>query len=122
VLVLAAVFGGADQYLGSFPTLSWGAHLSWVSAGRFVYSESLAFAGALISGPLFGWFGQRWRVARAWVGAIVTAAAFCLEPFAHQVLRDPVSSALVARAEIAVGVLMFGCVVLSTGRRRLRHR
>jgi hypothetical protein len=174
VIVCAAVFGGADQYLGSFPTLSWAApasllsapwlliafiagctqrnpkrgallglgataaalvgyglmtlspienaHLGWVSATGFVHSEWRAFAGAVLTGPLFGWFGHRWRIARAWIGAIVTAAAFCLEPLAHDLVSDPVTSAAVAHTEIALGGLMVAYVLLSIGRHRLRHR
>ena len=173
VLACAAMFGGADQYLGSFPTLSWAApasllsapwlliafiagctqrdpkrsallgvaatasalagyglmtlspienaHLTWASVTGFVYSEWRVFAGAVVTGPLFGWFGHRWRVASAWAGAIVTAAAFCLEPLAHDLASDPVTSAAVAHIEIAVGALMVAFVVLSTGW-RLRHR
>lgn len=56
-----------------------GAHYTLANAQGFVVSNSFWFVGALITGPLFGWFGQQWRTRRAIVGALVIAAAFCLE-------------------------------------------
>jgi hypothetical protein len=171
VLLGAAVFGAADQYLGSFPTITWGiatsllsapwlllaflagwtqrrakpaallglaatfsalagymlmtlspvegAQLTWDSAAGFVYSSAKDFLGAVVTGPLFGWFGHRWRVARDRVGALVTAAAFALEPLAHASTHTtPIASAIVTRAEIAAGLLMAGYVAFAASRRR----
>jgi len=173
LLVGAVVFGGADQYLGSFPALPWGAsasllsapwllvafvagwtqrdarrgvllglgctyagllgyalmtlspvegaHLTWTTAVGFCRSEAPVLAGGLASGPLFGWFGHRWHVARAWIGALVTAAAFCVEPLAESAVRPYlITSAFVRRAEIAAGIVMIGYVVLAVARRRPR--
>lgn len=158
-LVLAAVFGGVDQYLGSFSAHPWMADVSLLSApwlaiaflaGRtqesprraaglglactaaalsgyaamtlspienahfttralagFVSSERFVLVGGIITGPLFGWFGQLWRVRRARLGAIVTSLAIALEPLvrttapAYHNVRDHI----VAAAEIAVGAI-----------------
>jgi hypothetical protein len=37
----------------------------------------------LVTGPLFGLLGQRWRVRRSWVSAVLVAGALCLEPLAR---------------------------------------
>ena len=50
----------------------------------FLVSERAVLVGGIVTGPLFGWFGQQWRTRRAIVGALVTAAALCLEPLARQ--------------------------------------
>jgi hypothetical protein len=39
--------------------------------------------GGLVTGPLFGLLGQRWRVRRSWVSATLVAGALCLEPLAR---------------------------------------
>jgi hypothetical protein len=82
------------------------AQLSLDSAAAFAHSESRVIVGGLFTGPLFGWFGRRWRVDRAWFGALATAAAFCLEPFARIPAGHAIRFPAVWIAEVAVGVAM----------------
>src|SRR3954469_19399957 len=119
----AAVFGAADQYLGSLSAHPWGADISLLSApwlvlpfvagctqrepkraallglactvsalvgyglmtlspvenavlntqfvAGFVRSQGAVILGGLLTGPLFGWLGFRWRTERAWPGALL---------------------------------------------------
>lgn len=83
-----------------------GASYSLAHARGFLVSDPPVFIGALVTGPLFGWFGQRWRTRRALLGALVTAAALCLEPLAHRVSVNPIRFQAVAVAEIASGLLL----------------
>jgi hypothetical protein len=157
-LVLAALFGGGDQYLGSMSWHPWAADVSLLSAPwlvlafvagwtqrdprraallglactasaflgyglmtlspvenaqlslhsvvAFVQSESPALVGSLFTAPLLGWFGQRWRTDRAWVGALATAALVCLEPLARIPAGRAIRFRAVSLAEVAVGVAM----------------
>jgi hypothetical protein len=50
------------------------AHYSATTAVAFAVSESGVLIGGVVTGPLFGWFGERWRAQRAWRGALATAA------------------------------------------------
>jgi hypothetical protein len=172
-LVLAALFGGGDQYLGSMSWHPWAAdvsllsapwlvlafiagctqrtprraallgvactasallgyglmtlspvenaHLSLQSAAAFVRSESPAIVGGLFTGPLFGWFGQRWRTDRAWVGAFATAALVCLEPLVRIPAGRAIRFRAVSLAEVAAGVAMVVYVVaVARAARRVR--
>jgi hypothetical protein len=162
-LVLAALFGGGDQYLGSMSWYPWAAdvsllsapwlvlafvagwtqrdprraallglactasaflgyglmtlspmenaHLSLQAAAAFVHSESPAIVGGLFTGPLFGWFGQRWRTDRAWVGALTTAAMVCIEPLVRIPAGHAIRFRAVSLAEVAAGVAMAVYVV-----------
>jgi hypothetical protein len=77
--------------------------------------------GGAVTGPLFGWLGQRWRVERLWIGAALVAGGFCLEPLGRRVLRVYSGSPVVWVAEIAVGVILgviFAFAVLSARRAR----
>src|SRR4029450_4731309 len=56
-----------------------GAQYTLANARGFFVSEHLVLLGAVFTGPLFGGFGQQWRTRRAIAGALVTAAALCLE-------------------------------------------
>ena len=59
-------------------------------------------AGA-VTGPLFGWLGHRWRVARSWVAAALITVALCFEPLAR-LARGSLSDPPVWAAEVAIGL------------------
>jgi uncharacterized protein DUF6518 len=157
-VVLAALFGAGDQYLGSFAMHPWMADISllsapwlavaflagctqrdpkraallglactfsaWVGYGAmalspmegaemsgpavlgFIRSQTSVIIGGIVTGPVFGWFGHQWRADRAWLGALATAAAFCLEPLARNLYGLPIGSSTVLLAEVAVGIVM----------------
>jgi hypothetical protein len=88
------------------------ANLSVQSALAFAESERRVVVGGLVVGPLFGWLGQRWRARRAWVGALATAAALCLEPLARIPVGQVPRFRSVWLAEVAVGVALAAYVVL----------
>jgi hypothetical protein len=163
-LVLSAVFGAGDQYLGSLSAHPWGADISLLSAPwlvlpfvagatqreprraallglactyaallgyglmtlspvenahltlatvrGFVVSERSVLLGGIVTGPLFGWFGQQWRTKRAIAGALVTAAALCLEPLARRSSVDPIRYRQVWLAEVAVGLVLVAAVLV----------
>jgi hypothetical protein len=83
-----------------------GAHYTLANARGFVVSSHSVLLGAVFTGPLFGWFGQQWRTRRALVGALVTAAALCLEPLARRVTVSPIRFQNVTIAEILAGLLL----------------
>jgi uncharacterized protein DUF6518 len=82
------------------------AHMSGQAVAGFIRSQSHVIMGGIVTGPLFGWFGHRWRTDRAWLGALATAAAFCLEPLARILYGLPIASATVLWGEVAVGIGM----------------
>jgi hypothetical protein len=90
------------------------AHLTLATLRGFVMSERPVLLGGIVTGPLFGWFGQQWRTRRAVWGALITAAALCLEPLARRISRN--AAAIQYRdvwlAEVAAG-LVFAAVVLA---------
>jgi hypothetical protein len=101
-----------------------GAHYSLANARAFFVSDPALFIGGLFTGPLFGWFGQQWRTRRALAGALVSAAALCLEPLARRaplgsvhfigheyMVTTPITSHPVVVAEIAAGLLLAAYVL-----------
>lgn len=106
-----------------------GAHYSLAGARGFFVSGHVTVLSGIFTGPLFGWFGQQWRTRRALVGALVTAAALCLEPFARRLPIDPmrfhvafaitpIRSHGTVLAEIAAGLLLAGYFAVSRARAR----
>lgn len=89
-----------------------GAQYTLANARGFFASEHLVLLGAVVTGPLFGWFGQQWRTRRAIAGALVTAAALCLEPLVRRVSVDPIRHRAVSLAEVAAGLALAAAVVV----------
>jgi Family of unknown function (DUF6518) len=89
-----------------------GAHYSLMNARGFFVSEHEVLLGAVVTGPLFGWFGQQWRTRRAIGGAFVTAAALCLEPLARRASVDPIRYRDVWLAEVAAGLALAAAVLV----------
>jgi MFS family permease len=69
-------------------------------------SNVLNIAGGFVTGPLYGWLGQRWRTRRAWMSAVLVAGALCLEPFAVTAVGRsyPGESAAVWTVEVLAGI------------------
>jgi hypothetical protein len=88
------------------------AHLTVATLRGFAVSERSVLLGGIVTGPLFGWFGQQWRTRRAIAGALVTAAALCLEPLARRAAVDPIRNRDVWLAEVVAG-LAFAAAVLA---------
>jgi hypothetical protein len=94
-----------------------GAHITMASVRAFVISERAVFVGGLLTGPLFGWFGQQWRGGKMLAGALLVAAALCFEPFARRFSLNPIRYARVTVGEVAAGLLL-AAVLLITYRRQ----
>jgi len=87
------------------------AHITVATVRGFFISERSVLIGGIVTGPLFGWFGQQWRTKRAVAGALITAAALCLEPLARRATIDPIQYRDVWLAEVTAG-LAFAAAVL----------
>ena len=88
------------------------AHLTVATLRGFFVSEHVVLLGGAFTGPLFGWFGQQWRTRRAIAGALVTAAALCLEPLARRVTVNPISHRGVWLAEVSAGLALAAAVLV----------
>lgn len=62
--------------------------------------------GGLVTGPLFGLLGQRWRVGRSWVSAAIVAGALCLEPLARWASGHLMEPTVVWTVEVASGIVV----------------
>jgi hypothetical protein len=87
------------------------AHMSKTAIAGVIVSQARVFTGGVVTGPVFGWFGQRWRAHRACRGALATAAALCLEPLARIPTGHAIRSSTVLLAEVAIGIAMVTYVV-----------
>jgi hypothetical protein len=91
------------------------AHLTVATLRGFVVSERSVLVGGVVTGPLFGWFGQQWRTRRAWLGALATAAALCLEPLVRRASIDPIRVRTVWIVEVAAGLALAAYVAAARG-------
>jgi hypothetical protein len=103
VLATLAALGG--YWLMTLSPLE-GAQLTLRTLRGLLISQSVLVVGAFATGPLFGWLGNRWRNERWTVGALIVAAAVCLEPLAHAAIGSAIRSPGVWGGEVAVGLVM----------------
>jgi len=81
----------------------------------------LWIVGGMATGPLYGLLGQRWRVARSWIGAALVAGALCFEPLARGLVGTLSPHPLVWGIEVAIGVgvaVAFAFVIVTSRRAR----
>lgn len=119
VLCTIAALGG--YWLTTLSPLE-GAQLSVRGIRGILISQSVLVAGGFVTGPLFGWLGNRWRTDRWSVGALAVAGAVCLEPLAHAAVGSAIRSPGVWGGEVALGLLMTIYVVSATRHCNLTRR
>jgi hypothetical protein len=64
--------------------------------------------GGLLTAPVYGWLGWRWRTERSPVAAAAVVLAICLEPAARLATGQLYDPATVWLAEIAIGLALAG--------------
>jgi len=83
----------------------------------------LWIVGGILTGPLYGFLGQRWRTRRSWVSAVLVTVALTMEPVARRAAGMLPREPLVWGTEVSVGVLValaFLAVIVVTRRERRR--
>ena len=86
VVTMTALLSYFLMIMGPFEGGRWNLTLHQIRAVFF--SNTTNFFGGLMTGPLYGLLGQRWRTRRAWISALLVAGALCLEPFALDCRRQ----------------------------------
>lgn len=77
----------------------------------------------LVTGPVYGLLGQRWRVDRWWVSAVAVAGALMLEPWARVADGRLAAPLVVWLVEVALGAAVTGYFVarMVAARRGMRR-
>jgi hypothetical protein len=81
----------------------------------------LWIVGGILTGPLYGFRGHRWRVARSWISAVLVTGALCLEPLARKVAGMLSGPPLVWGAEVVLGTVaavLFVFMIVTSRRTR----
>jgi hypothetical protein len=103
VATVAALSGYFLMIMGPFEGGQWNFNLHEIH-GLFA-SNKLNIFGGFVTGPLYGFLGQRWRTRRAWLSAALVAGALCLEPLAQRLAgKSYPSESVVWTVEIAIGI------------------
>jgi hypothetical protein len=122
---LAGYFAMSNSVFESVPLANF-----WPRTVRMATTESnlLWVVGGVITGPVYAYFGHRWRVARSWVGAALVTLALCLEPVARSVVGTGFvggglsGSPVVWAAEVAIGLVAAAVFVAMLVARRRTSR
>jgi hypothetical protein len=96
-----------------------GVHLTTTGLRGLLGANRLNEIGGMITGPVFGWFGSRWRTRRSWIAACLVTGALCFEPLAVMAAgRGGDRSDLVWTIEVVVGIAAGLWFVASVHRQR----
>jgi hypothetical protein len=105
VVTLAALLGYFLMIMGPFEGGRSSLNLHEIRG--LLFSNGRNIVGGLVTGPLYGFLGQRWRTRRAWLSAALVAGALCLEPLAQTVAGNRYPGASVVwPVEILAGVVV----------------
>jgi hypothetical protein len=109
--------------LASYFALMWspfeGVHMSLATMAHLALSsQALNVDGGLVTGPLYGWLGQRWRARRSLLSALLAAALLPLEPIALTLVGRDSGPPLAYVAEVFAGVLLAGYFIAAVSRSR----
>jgi hypothetical protein len=113
VVTMTALLGYFLMIMGPFEGGQW--NLSLHEARGLFLSNTLNIFGGFVTGPLYGFLGQRWRTQRAWISAVLVAGALCLEPFALTLAGRTLAgrSSTVWTLETAAGIATAGYFALA---------
>ena len=137
--VLMIISPMEGSHLGAPPP---GWHGSYNQLTLHIFARSLAsqwlwFAGGLITGPLYGWLGYRWRARQSTAAALLAALPVLLEPAAvwltsrlglsipgtsHFQWPDRRGAVAAELTELAVGILLTGAAARVIARSRTSAR
>jgi hypothetical protein len=111
VVTMAALAG----YLAAMWSPLEGVSLAQLGAEwpTLIRSQWANICGGLLTGPLFGLLGQRWRSSRSWVSAALVAGALCLEPLARWATGELWPPTFVWEIEVAAGAVLAVCFLVS---------
>jgi uncharacterized protein DUF6518 len=116
VVTLSALLGYFAMTYSPMEVPMWTFHRFWTGLVAVTtngwYNAVFILAG-LVTGPVFGLLGQRWRVRRWWVSAAFVAGALCLEPVARWGSGRLMSPAPVWAIEVGAGVIVTGLFALA---------
>ena len=134
---LAATWLSVLAYVFMIVTPMEGVHLTPRAFAFSLASQWPWFAGSLITGPLYGWLGHRWRARRSLAAALLAALPVLLEPGARWLAAGlglgnspwipfqwPLDSGGVTAefAELAVGLLLTWTAIRFIARDRASAR
>ncbi|MGD1011520.1 MAG: hypothetical protein ABR925_03155 [Acidimicrobiales bacterium] len=110
VATMSALAGYFLMIIGPFEGGQWTVNLREIHG--LLFSNAPNLIGGLVTAPLYGVLGQRWRTRRAWTSAALVAGALCLEPLALTLAgRSYPGDAVVWPAEAGVGIAVAICFI-----------
>ena len=120
VVTMSALAGYFLMIMGPFEGGQWNFTLR--EAHGLLLSNTLNIIGGLVTGPVYGFLGQRWRTRRAWMSAALVAGTLCLEPFALTATGRTFGgeSTAVWRLEVVAGIALAVYFVI-VGKAYRRH-
>jgi hypothetical protein len=119
LLGLAATVAALAGYFALMWSPAEGAHLSLATMAHLVVtSQAQNVLGGLVTGPVYGWLGHRWRTRRSLASAALAAVLLPLEPAARALAGRDWGPLIAYTAEAVAGILLAGYFIAALSRSR----
>lgn len=106
---LAATMAALAGYFAMMWSPVEGVHLSVATMAHLVISsQARNVAGGLVTGPLYGWLGERWRTSRSVLSAALAACLLPLEPLVLALSGRAWGPPLAYALELTAGLVLAG--------------
>ena len=116
---LAATLAALAGYFVIMWSPAEGVHLNLATMGHLVIStQAQNLIGGLVTGPLYGSLGQRWRAGRSVLIALLAASPLALEPIALVLAGRDWGQPRAYVGEVVAGVLLAGYLIAAAYRYR----
>ncbi len=123
LLGLAATMAALTGYFALMWSPYEGAHVSLATMAHLVASSQAEnVLGGLVTGPLYGWLGHRWRTRRSLASAVLAAVLLPLEPAVRALAGRDWGPPLAYTAEVVAGILLTGYFIVAIARVRRQTR
>jgi hypothetical protein len=116
---LAATMAALAGYFAMMWSPAEGVHMSLAAMAHLVVSsQARNVLGGLITGPVYGWLGQSWRVRKSLLSALLAAIPLTLEPAALLITGQAWGPPVAYTAEAIAGILVVAYFITRISRSR----
>jgi hypothetical protein len=116
---LGATLAALAGYFAMMWSPAEGVHMTLATMGhQVIRTQAQNVIGGLITGPVYGWLGHRWRVGKSVLSALLAASPMPLEPIALVLAGLAWGPPAAYVAEVIAGILLAGYFIAAASRSR----
>ena len=110
VVTVAALVGYGLMIIGPLQYHGGRSSFDWVGLRGVMRSQMRYLVGGLVTGPLYGYLGHRWRTTRSWLALALAGGVLVLEPLTR-IAGFETGAPLAFVLELVAGATLIACLL-----------